>query len=130
MQIQLVTMQETPLGRRHWWPLFAAAEKHDLPIGIHPGSSYRQSMTSLGWPSYYVEDYVAYAQAFQSQLGSLICEGAFAKFPKLKVVLHGIGRHLAARLPVAAVEILARRALGGALGRPAAAPRSCATMCG
>ena len=87
VQIQLVTMQETPLGRRHWWPLFAAAEKHDLPIGIHPGSSYRQSMTSLGWPSYYVEDYVAYAQAFQSQLGSLICEGAFAKFPKLKVVL-------------------------------------------
>ena len=87
VQIQLVTMQETPLGRRHWWPLFAAAEKHGLPIGIHPGSSYRQSMTSLGWPSYYVEDYVAYAQAFQSQLGSLICEGAFAKFPELKVVL-------------------------------------------
>jgi predicted TIM-barrel fold metal-dependent hydrolase len=87
VQIQLVTMQETPLGRRHWWPLFAAAAKHDLPIGIHPGSSYRQSMTSLGWPSYYIEDYVAYAQAFQSQLGSLICEGTFAKFPKLKVVL-------------------------------------------
>jgi len=87
VQIQLVTMQETPLGRRHWWPLFAAAEKHGLPIGIHPGSTYRQSMTSLGWPSYYVEDYVGYAQAFQSQLGSLICEGAFAKFPNLKVVL-------------------------------------------
>jgi predicted TIM-barrel fold metal-dependent hydrolase len=87
VQIQLVTMQETPLGRRHWWPLFAAAVKHDLPIGIHPGSTYRQSMTSLGWPSYYVEDYVAYAQAFQSQLGSLICEGAFAKFPTLKIVL-------------------------------------------
>jgi uncharacterized protein len=87
VQIQLVTMQETPLGRRHWWPLFAAAVKHELPIGIHPGSTYRQSMTSLGWPSYYVEDYVAYAQAFQSQLGSLICEGAFAKFPTLKVVL-------------------------------------------
>jgi predicted TIM-barrel fold metal-dependent hydrolase len=87
VQIQLVAMQETPLGRRHWWPLFAAAVKHDLPIGIHPGSTYRQSMTSLGWPSYFVEDYVSYAQAFQSQLGSLICEGAFAKFPELKVVL-------------------------------------------
>jgi predicted TIM-barrel fold metal-dependent hydrolase len=44
-------------------------------------------MTSLGWPTYYIEDYTAYAQAFQSQLGSLITEGAFAKFPKLKVVL-------------------------------------------
>ena len=30
---------------------------------------------------------MAYAQAFQSQLGSLISEGAFAKFPGLKVVL-------------------------------------------
>jgi predicted TIM-barrel fold metal-dependent hydrolase len=87
VQIYLVSNQETPLGRRSWWPLFAAAEKHGLPIGIHPGSTYRQSMTSLGWPSYYIEDYVAYAQAFQSQLGSLICEGTFAKFPKLKVVL-------------------------------------------
>ena len=87
VQIKLAAMQESPLGRRHWWPLFAAAEKHDLPIGIHPGSAYRQSMTSLGWPSYYLEDYTAYAQAFQSQLGSLITEGAFAKFPKLKIVL-------------------------------------------
>ncbi len=63
-----VAMQETPLGRRHWWPIYAAAERHGLPIGIHPGSTYRQSMTSLGWPSYYIEDYAAYAQAFQSQL--------------------------------------------------------------
>ena len=62
-------MQETPLGRRHCWPLFAAAEKHGLPIGIHPGSTYRNPMTSLGWPSYYIEDYAAHAQAFQSQLG-------------------------------------------------------------
>ena len=30
---------------------------------------------------------MSYAQAFQSQLGSLICEGTFAKFPRLKVVL-------------------------------------------
>jgi predicted TIM-barrel fold metal-dependent hydrolase len=87
VQIKIAAMQESPLGRRHWWPLLAAAEKHDLPIGIHPGSAYRQSMTSLGWPTYYTEDYVAYAQAFQSQLGSLITEGAFAKFPRLKVVL-------------------------------------------
>ena len=87
VQVQVLAMQETPLGRRSWWPLFAAAERHGLPIGIHPGSTYRHATTSLGWPSYYIEDYTAYAQAFQSQLGSLICEGAFAKFPGLKVVL-------------------------------------------
>src|SRR5439155_21568117 len=87
VQVMMFAMQEKPLGRRQWWPIFAAAERHGLPIGIHPGSSYRQSMTSLGWPTYYLEDYTAYAQAFQSQLGSLISEGVFAKFPGLKVVL-------------------------------------------
>ena len=87
VQVQMLAMQESPLGRRHWWPIYAAAERHDLPIGIHPGSTYRHSLTSLGWPSFYLEDYASYAQAFQSQLGSLVCEGVFAKFPKLKVVL-------------------------------------------
>ena len=40
VQILVLAMQETPLGRRrHWWPIYAAAERHGLPIGIHPGSS-------------------------------------------------------------------------------------------
>jgi len=87
VQIIMLAMQESPLGRRHWWPIYAAAERHSLPIGIHAGSTYRHSLTSLGWPTFYLEDYVAYAQAFQSQLTSLISEGAFAKLPGLKVVL-------------------------------------------
>lgn len=87
VQVLVLAMNETPLGRRHLWPIYAAAERHDLPIGIHAGSSFRHPVTSLGWPSYYLEDYVSQSQAFQSQLASLVCEGVFAKFPKLKVVL-------------------------------------------
>ena len=73
VQILVPAMGEVPLGRRSFWPIYAAAERHGLPLGIHAGSSYRHPVTSLGWPSYYIEDYAAQSQGFQSQVASLIC---------------------------------------------------------
>ena len=43
VQVMVLCMQETPLGRRHHWPIFAAAERHGLPIGIHAGLELPQS---------------------------------------------------------------------------------------
>jgi uncharacterized protein len=87
VQVLMLLMDEMPLGKRHYWPIYEAAQRHGLPVGIHAGSSYRHPVTAVGWPSYYTEDYAAQAQAFQSQLTSLICEGVFSKFPDLRVVL-------------------------------------------
>ena len=87
VQVLLLVMGETMLGRRHHWPIYEAAGRHGLPIGIHAGSSYRHPPTPVGWPSYYIEDYVNQAIAFQSQLASLLSEGVFKKFPDQKFVL-------------------------------------------
>ena len=78
---------EMLLGRRHYWPIYQAAEKHKLPIAIHAGSAYRGAPSSIGWPSYRYEYYLAEAQAFQAQTLSLIYEGVFGKYPRLTVVL-------------------------------------------
>ena len=86
VQVLMLAGDEMPLGRRHYWPIYRAAEKHGLPIGIHAGSNYRHAPTPGGWPSYYLEDYVSYAGAFESTLLSLVAEGVFVKFPRLKAV--------------------------------------------
>src|SRR4029078_11658877 len=72
---------------RHVCPIAAAAIRHGLPLGIHSGSAYRNPVTALGWPTWYIEDYAAQSQGFQGQVASLITEGVFAKLPELKVVL-------------------------------------------
>ena len=87
VQVMLLVSGELPLGRRQNWPIYAAAERHHLAVGIHAGSSYRHPNTPVGWSSYLSEDYISQAGAFQTQLTSLITEGVFAKFPGVTFVL-------------------------------------------
>jgi uncharacterized protein len=87
VQVLLLAMTEIPLGRRMMWPIYRAAEKHGLPIGIHAGSSFRHPPSAGGWGSTYFEDYVSYAQGFSAALNSLLVEGVFQKFADLRVVL-------------------------------------------
>ena len=87
VQILMPAACEMLLGRSYYWPIYEAAVRHGLPIGIHAGSMYRNPTTPIGWPGSYTEEYVNQATAFQSQLTSLITEGVFTKFPGLTVVL-------------------------------------------
>jgi predicted TIM-barrel fold metal-dependent hydrolase len=87
VQVLLLVSGDMPLGKRAMWPIYAAAERHGLAVGIHAGSTYHNPPTPVGWSTTHAEDYVNNAASFQSQLSSLICEGVFNKFPALKVVL-------------------------------------------
>ena len=87
VQVMMLSMAELPLGRRQTWPIYRAAEKHGLPIGIHAGSSFRHPPSAGGWGSTLLEDYVSYAEGFAGALNSLLAEGVFQKFPDLMVVL-------------------------------------------
>jgi predicted TIM-barrel fold metal-dependent hydrolase len=87
VQVLLFVMGEMLLGRRLYWPIYAAAEKHRLAVGIHAGSTYRHAPTSSGWPAHRVEDYVAQSGAFEAQLLSFLAQGVFQKFPSLRLVL-------------------------------------------
>ncbi|WP_315703619.1 MULTISPECIES: amidohydrolase family protein [unclassified Bradyrhizobium] len=84
VQVLLLAMGERLLGRREFFPLYEAAERHGLVIAAHAGSTYRYAPTIIGWPCYQFEDYVAQAQAFENQTVSLIAEGVFQRFPRLK----------------------------------------------
>jgi len=86
VQVLLPGTSDMPYGRRYYWPIYAAAARHGLSIGIHAGSSYRNAPTPTGWPSYFLSDYIGFSSIAESQLLSLLSEGVFVEYPNLKVV--------------------------------------------
>jgi len=76
-----------PAGRRRYWPIFEAAEHYGLPIGLHTGAFGYRPNTPSGFTSFYIEEHFAASNSLQTVLYSMIFEGVFEQFPRLKVVL-------------------------------------------
>lgn len=86
VQVLLPVRTEHPLGSRLLHPLWQAIERHGLVAAVHFGGAPVMPPTPTGWPSYFLEEYTAMAQVFATQLTSMIVEGVFDSFPKLRVV--------------------------------------------
>ena len=76
---------EAPLGDSRYWPIYEAATAHGLPVAIH-NAGYEPHL-GTGWPSYYLEEHVAYSFVMQTQLLNMVCEGLFQAVPGLRLVL-------------------------------------------
>jgi uncharacterized protein len=86
-QVFMLTRTSEPAGNRRYWPIYEAAERHGLPVAMHVFGASGHPYTGAGWPSYYVEEGSGHSTSCQTVVTSLVTEGVFERFPKLKVVL-------------------------------------------
>lgn len=87
-QIIVSPRSAEPLGRRRFWPIFAAAEETGLPIALHPAAIPGGApSTGSGWPTYYMQEHFTFGTASESLAVSLVMEGVLERFPRLKIAM-------------------------------------------
>ncbi|MBX9590620.1 MAG: amidohydrolase family protein [Hyphomonadaceae bacterium] len=86
-QVFMLTRSAEPAGNRRYWPIYEAAERNGLPVALHVFGASGHPYTGTGWPSYYVEEGAGHSTSCQTVVTSLVIEGVFERFPKLKVVI-------------------------------------------
>ncbi len=75
-------------GHRRYFPIYEVMNELGLPLCLHPGAEGSlNSPTPVGRPSTYFEWHTIIPITFQAHLVSMVIEGVFEKFPKMKLVL-------------------------------------------
>jgi len=86
-QIAIPPRTIEPAGRRRYWPIYEAAEHYDMPIGMHSAAYGQHTNSGAGWLNFYIEEHYAFSHSLQSVVTSMVFEGVFERFPKLKLVV-------------------------------------------
>lgn len=90
VQVLMSPGGQEPLGRQRYWPIFEMCQHFDLPLAFHVPGLGRQG-TANGSVSFYCESHMNFAALPMAMLPSLIFEGVFERFPRLKIVLVELG---------------------------------------
>lgn len=89
VQVLMTSATRIPYGQRFYHPIYRAAEEMGLPVAIHPGNEGRalaNPPSAAGWPTSYLEWHTNLSQNSMAQVASIVLEGVFELFPKLKFV--------------------------------------------
>jgi predicted TIM-barrel fold metal-dependent hydrolase len=92
VQVLLPVRSDARYGQRRYHPIYDAAERRGLAIGLHAWGRAGGAPTGSGFTHFYIEDYLANSQLIvQAQVTSLVSEGVFDRFPSLRVALMECG---------------------------------------
>lgn len=75
----------TPPGNEKYYPIYEIAEEYDIPISMHVLAGHK--ITASGSPNYYFEEHCDWGAYNFPNVASLVYEGVFDRFPKLKFAL-------------------------------------------
>ena len=76
-----------PYGQKFYHPIYEAAVRHNLPVGIHiaaAGTGIAPTVSAVGTPRTFFEYHTGLPRIYFVQLISLISEGVFEKYPELR----------------------------------------------
>ncbi len=89
VQVLMASGSSRLFGQRFFDPIYEAAQRNGLPVAVHPGTEGAGTAgdpTPAGRPSRYMEWHNILPINYMAHINSLVCEGAFEKFPDLKFV--------------------------------------------
>lgn len=87
VHLLLPVRTDAPYGNRRYHPIYEAAVRHGLVVGLHAWGRPASAPTPSGYTSTYLQDVASNAQIAQAQVLSLVSEGVFTRFPELRVCL-------------------------------------------
>ncbi len=87
VQVLMSSAARIPYGNRYYWPIYAAAQEFDLPVGIHvgaEGTGIANPPTSVGYPSTYLEFHSDHSQTMMGHCVSMLADGVFEEYRALR----------------------------------------------